>query len=195
MLKVAHHSNDIAHSPKLNKPSITNPGRPLTPLRKRRGGPESCKFHYPHRAARQKAARKASQSVTGRKRLTQTKARRKARIPSYGSRSGTGQRISKIQVQIRRCQRCCGRSSRQQRRRASRRRATCSLTSAPGTVSSACRHSMQAAMQLERRPRAGHRVGARAAHTCQRAPCRARDPSRHGRHGDHFEGCRRCLEG
>jgi hypothetical protein len=71
--------------------------------------------------------------VTGRKRLTRTKARRKARIPSYGSRSGTGQRISKIQVQIRRCQRCCGRSSRQQRRRASRRRATCSLTSAPGT--------------------------------------------------------------
>jgi len=38
LLKVAHHSNDIAHSPKLNKPSITNPGRPLTPLRKRRVG-------------------------------------------------------------------------------------------------------------------------------------------------------------
>ena len=118
LLKVAHHSNDIAHSPKLNKPSITNPGRPLTTLRKRRVGVPKVASSIPHRAARQKAARKASQSVTGRKRLTRTKARRKARIPSYGSRSGTGQRISKIQVQIRRCQRCCGRSSRQQRRRA-----------------------------------------------------------------------------
>ncbi len=46
MRKVAHHPNDIAHSTKLNKLSKTNPGRPFTPIQKRRA--ESRKLQVPH---------------------------------------------------------------------------------------------------------------------------------------------------
>lgn len=59
------HPNDIAHSTKLNKLSKTNPGRPFTPIQKRRA--ESRKLQVPHsprHRARKRLRARSSLSAT-----------------------------------------------------------------------------------------------------------------------------------